>query len=642
MSAEYTATQLVSLVNDGFDDDDFSSDDDEAVGDFTTMDGQSFVLTSESLIQASRTTFVLPSPCERDSLLLCESSDFDVANDDCLDDTALAGSEGESIGLVATSEAEESSSEVDDDSDGSESEFEFNWCEVEPNFVEPDLPDFCEQVGVSNEATAAKSPIECFKLFFTTSLVSILVAQTNLYANQLRSAKPPSPSNRWRDVTESEILAYLGLHIAMGIVNLPNLCDFWSTEPILQHQWFGSIMPRDRFKQILRYFHCADQSSYIARGQDGHDPLYKIRPIIDILSKRFQSLYNPSRELSVDESMIGTKCRVPFLQYMPKKPTKWGIKVWVCADSKTAYVTRFFIYTGKDNDDNSGKQLAYRVVMKLLKPYLGKHYKVYFDNFYTSPKLCADLLKKKTYSSGTVRPNRQHFPREIGPKLKLSRGDFRFQSCGPLFTPLTALRFTDKRDVWCLSSICGTTTELTTRRKRDGDGGLEAVLIPKIINDYNKFMGGVDAVDQHFVYYAIGRRGVKWWRRVFYRLLEMSIVNAYAIHKINNIGTQKIISFRLQLAQSLCEEFLSSRGNSEDSCHLIRGRKPVKYTRLIGKHFLYSSQKREHCRVCAKQLKSNGKPKDTKIRTYCPKCNVHLCIGQCFEIYHTKGQYKQL
>ena len=88
-------------------------------------------------------------------------------------------------------------------------------------------------------------------------------------------------------------------------------------------------------------------------------------------------------------------------------------------------------------------------------------------------------------------------------------------------------------------------------------------------------------MDQHFVYYAIGRRGIKWWRCVFYRLLEMSIVNAYAIHKINNIDTQKIIShktFRLQLAQSLCYEFLSSRGNSEDSCHLIRGHKPAKYT----------------------------------------------------------------
>ena len=49
-------------------------------------------------------------------------------------------------------------------------------------------------------------------------------------------------------------------------------------------------------------------------------------------------------------------------------------------------------------------------------------------------------------------------------------------------------------------------------------------------------MGGVDVVDQHFVYYAIGRKGLKWWRRVFYRLMEMAIVNAYSIHKLNNPG----------------------------------------------------------------------------------------------------------
>ena len=171
MSTQYTANQMVLLVCDDIDDDDFSSDDDEAVGDFTTKDGQSFVLSSESLVQVSRTAFVLASLCERDSLLLCESSDFDVANDDCLDDTSddtLAGNEGESVGNAAmidndyNSEAEESGSEVDD---GNESEFKFNWCEVEPNFVEPDLPDFCEPVGISSEATAAKSPIECFKLF---------------------------------------------------------------------------------------------------------------------------------------------------------------------------------------------------------------------------------------------------------------------------------------------------------------------------------------------------------------------------------------------------------------------------------------------------------------------------------------------
>ena len=171
----------------------------------------------------------------------------------------------------------------------------------------------------------------------------------------------------------------------------------------MQYQWFPSIMSRDRFKQILRYFHCADSNNYVPRGEEGHDPLYEVREHIDILTDRFRLCYSPGRELSIDESMIGTKCRVPFLQYMPKKPTKWVIKVWVCADANTAYVQTFSVYTGKSNDTEfAGKQLAFRVVMKLLKDYIDKHHKVYFDNFYTSPQLVVTLLKHKTYSSGTV------------------------------------------------------------------------------------------------------------------------------------------------------------------------------------------------------------------------------------------------
>ena len=47
---------------------------------------------------------------------------------------------------------------------------------------------------------------------------------------------------------------------------------------------------------------------------------------------------------------------------MLKKPTKWGIKVCVCADVPTAYVSTFTVYKGKDNDDEyQGKGLTYRL-----------------------------------------------------------------------------------------------------------------------------------------------------------------------------------------------------------------------------------------------------------------------------------------
>ena len=94
-----------------------------------------------------------------------------------------------------------------------------------------------------------------------------------------------------------------------------------------------------------------------------------------LISRCTQLLYDPHPQLSVDESMIGTKCRLSFIQYMPKKPVKWGVKVWVLADSVTVtgYMYNFDVYCGANSSEQPHpKGLAYGVVMKLLQPCLKK------------------------------------------------------------------------------------------------------------------------------------------------------------------------------------------------------------------------------------------------------------------------------
>ena len=50
----------------------------------------------------------------------------------------------------------------------------------------------------------------------------------------------------------------------------------------------------------------------------------KVRPFFDPLIKNFQLAYHPSCELSIDESMIGFKGRLSFIQYLPKKTNQVG------------------------------------------------------------------------------------------------------------------------------------------------------------------------------------------------------------------------------------------------------------------------------------------------------------------------------
>ena len=105
------------------------------------------------------------------------------------------------------------------------------------------------------------------------------------------------------------------------------------------------------------------------RHDPEYDPLYKIRPLVQHCQQNFQEQYIPGQHLSVDEGMIRYKGRLFFRQYMPKKPVKWGIKVWMAAEAKTGYVANYDIYLGKPSGDRGEVGLVTRVVLDLTKPF---------------------------------------------------------------------------------------------------------------------------------------------------------------------------------------------------------------------------------------------------------------------------------
>jgi len=123
--------------------------------------------------------------------------------------------------------------------------------------------------------------------------------------------------------------------------------------------------------------------------------------------------------------MVGTRCRISFLQYLPKKSTKFGIKVWINAKAKTGYVLNFQVYTGSETKAKE-KGLSHHVVMELMELYFFKKHCLFVDNFYTSVELLRDLMDKDTYCVGTARSNRKYFPIDLIPENSTSIGSFRF------------------------------------------------------------------------------------------------------------------------------------------------------------------------------------------------------------------------
>jgi hypothetical protein len=102
-----------------------------------------------------------------------------------------------------------------------------------------------------------------------------------------------------------------------------------------------------RFELLMRFLHLNDSEKMPKRDSLDYDKLYKIRPVYDIIIEAFRNSYMPHQFISVDESIISFKGRLSWVQYIPKKPHKWGIKAWVLADSTNGYVGNFKLYTGK-------------------------------------------------------------------------------------------------------------------------------------------------------------------------------------------------------------------------------------------------------------------------------------------------------
>ena len=272
------------------------------------------------------------------------------------------------------------------------------------------IEEFTSRTGPT--VNIPESPLEVFELFFSDDLLDIIVEESNRYAGQVMGEER---YREWKKITKEDVKAFLGFSILMGINHLPSVDDYWSKDPLLHYAPIADRIPRWHFREISRYLHFVDNDHLAQRGDPVHDRLGKVRPLIDHLSSKFETLYEPSKHVAVDEAMIKFQGRSSLKQYTPQKPIKRGIKVWVLGDSCNGYFSRLDIYTGrKDREVGLGAH-----VVKLTENLKDKYHHVFFDNYFTSFRLLEELEKDGVYGCGTARKDRREFPSALkNPELK--------------------------------------------------------------------------------------------------------------------------------------------------------------------------------------------------------------------------------
>lgn len=85
------------------------------------------------------------------------------------------------------------------------------------------------------------------------------------------------------------------------------------------------------------------------------DKLAVVQDIWEKWQEILPKLYNPNENITVDEQLVGFRGRYPFKQYIPSKPSKYGIKIWTLHDSKTLYALKTPIYTKKERGSKPEK-----------------------------------------------------------------------------------------------------------------------------------------------------------------------------------------------------------------------------------------------------------------------------------------------
>jgi hypothetical protein len=173
------------------------------------------------------------------------------------------------------------------------------------------------------------TPLQLLQYFLPQQLMEEFAQHTN-------DAAP----HDWRRTTASELYAFLGVHIYMGIDRLPSTELYWSQT--FGHPFITTLFSRDRFKQLLRFFSVVAPDPAAAE----RDPLPFVRPLAEKLNQSFAAHFTPTQHLAVDEAMAAFKGRSPIKQYIPTKPHKWGYKI-ICLASED-YLLRFEVYEGKE------------------------------------------------------------------------------------------------------------------------------------------------------------------------------------------------------------------------------------------------------------------------------------------------------
>jgi len=460
------------------------------------------------------------------------------------------------------------------------------------------------------------TPVGLFELFFDTDTVQLLVANTLKYARDVKG-------DHSFTLDEETLKLFFAVLLLSGYNVLPRRRMYWEQQPDVWNAAVATALPRKKFEDLLRYFHISDNSNLQA-----NDRFAKVRPLLALLNERWLLFKPPACHLSIDESMIPYFGKHGCKQHIHGKPIRFGYKMWSLATYQ-GYLIQGEPYQGASTScDIPELGMGGSVVMDLVSELSSdQKYSLYFDNLFTSLPLLDRLAADGFGATGTMRINRTKKAPLKDPKdlLKTPRGSHHFvhdESSGSVI-----VQWHDSNIV-TIASNCHSVHPLgQARRWSQKEKKVITISQPHTVAAYNKYMGGVDRLDQNIATYRISVRTKKWWWSIFSFLLSATVNNAWLLYRETDSYSVDKLDL-LEFMRRIVNAYLQMHGNRSSS-KLKEVRCIPQSKRVLAEvrfdhqdHIIESIPKQRRCGHCG-----------NKVSRQCAKCTVPLHVD-CFAAFH--------
>ena len=413
----------------------------------------------------------------------------------------------------------------------------------------------------------------------------------------------------WKTLVLEELQAYIGLCILRGVYKSKNQAVRQLWNPLFGPPIFSKTMSVNRFEQIrgaLRFDNPTTRKSSQAR-----DKLAAVRLLLDGFVENSHRCYQHSECVTVDEQLYPFRGRCSYIQYMPSKPAKYGLKFWIVADANSYYVSDIEMYTGKDEERT--RELGMHIVLKLTAHLHGTGRNVTCDNFFTSLNLARELSFKRMSLVGTIRSNRREVPKELWEikKRGLYESVFAYSEEGMQIVSYKAKK---NKNVFLLSS--------QHKDEKLSEGKTKK---PEVILYYNSTKGGVDCVDERVGTYSVKYTSKRWHVPVWCNLLDLTCYNAFILYtcvfpNYQNGKSHKRRLFLSELGMALSQKYRESRKANTSSSNPEEDR--------LAPAPSVPSKKRARCKACPRG-------RDRKSSTKCNMCGEFVCPDHYFVMCHS-------